>query len=126
MSAEPAALTPEFVARQRTRLEALRHQVLGGELASNAGRRDFEEQHGDEPTEFEDRAQDTAQEDERQAQRDVDQARVERIERALRKIEEGTYGYSDLSGNPIPRARLEATPEAILTLEEERDAERRR
>ncbi|WP_243042971.1 TraR/DksA family transcriptional regulator [Dyella sedimenti] len=126
MPAEPATLTPAFIAQQRTRLEALRRQVLGGELAANAGRRDFEELHGDEPTEFEDRAQDAAQEDERQAQRDVDQARVGRIERAMRKIEEGTYGYSDLSGAPIPRARLEAMPEAILTLEEEQDQERRR
>lgn len=126
MPAEPATLTPAFIAQQRTRLEALRRQVLGGELAANAGRRDFEELHGDEPTEFEDQAQDAAQEDERQAQRDVDQARVGRIERAMRKIEEGTYGYSDLSGAPIPRARLEAMPEAILTLEEEQDQERRR
>jgi DnaK suppressor protein len=34
-------------------------------------------------------------------------------ERALAKIEEGTYGLSDISRLPIPRARLEAIPEAI-------------
>ena len=35
------------------------------------------------------------------------------VERALQKIEEGTYGLSDESGEPIPRGRLEAVPEAI-------------
>jgi len=45
-------------------------------------------------------------------------ARLGQVERALRKIEEGTYGLSDVSGKPIPEARLEATPEAINTVEE--------
>ena len=40
------------------------------------------------------------------------------IERALKKIELGTYGLSDVSGKPIPRERLEAMPEAVLTVEE--------
>jgi DnaK suppressor protein len=41
------------------------------------------------------------------------------IERALAKIEDGTYGFSDSSGKPIPRERLEAMPEAINTAEED-------
>ena len=41
------------------------------------------------------------------------------IERALAKIEDGTYGFSDSSGKPIPRARLEAMPEAINTADED-------
>jgi len=120
-----AHLSPEFIAKQRQRLEALRQQVLGGELASNANRRAFGEEHGDEPMEFEDEAQDSAQEEVRQAQRDTDAQRIDHIERALRKIDDGTYGYSDLSGKPIPQARLEATPEAIFTVDEESAGERR-
>ena len=46
--------------------------------------------------------------------------RVSHIERALQKIEEGTYGVSDESGKLIPKARLEVIPEAILTVDEER------
>jgi len=42
-----------------------------------------------------------------------DLQRLERVDRALRKIEEGTYGLSDISGQPIPRERLEAIPEAL-------------
>ncbi|HEY4973256.1 MAG TPA: hypothetical protein VII41_06585, partial [Steroidobacteraceae bacterium] len=44
--------------------------------------------------------------------------RLAQVERALQKIKDGTYGLSDASGDPIPRERLEATPEAIDTLAE--------
>lgn len=49
--------------------------------------------------------------------------RLKEVERALRKIEEGTYGLSDESGEPIPRGRLEAMPEANYTVEEQRRRE---
>jgi DnaK suppressor protein len=45
--------------------------------------------------------------------------RLENVERALQKIEEGTYGLSDESGEPIPKGRLEAVPEAVRTVEEQ-------
>src|SRR3712207_2522429 len=45
--------------------------------------------------------------------------RIQHVERALQKIEEGTYGFSDDSGEPIPRGRLEAVPEAICNVEAE-------
>jgi DnaK suppressor protein len=53
-----------------------------------------------------------------------DAARLERVNRALKKIDEGTYGLSDRSGRLIPRERLEAVPESILTLAEEQSQER--
>lgn len=126
MANEASHLSPEFIAQQRKRLEALRQQVLGGELKVNARKRAFTEQHGDEPEEFEDSAQDLAQEEVRQAQHDVDEQRVARIERALQKIDEGSYGLSDDSGEAIPKARLEAVPEAVLTVQEEEARERGR
>ena len=52
--------------------------------------------------------------------------RLEDVERALAKIEEGTYGLSDESGEPIARGRLEAAPEAIRTMNEQQDFERER
>jgi DnaK suppressor protein len=123
MSADQAPLSPEFIARQRERLEALRRQVLGSELTVNARLRSYTEQFGDEAEEFEDEAQDLEMEEVRQAQHDVDEQRVHDIERALQKIDDGTYGLSDISGKRIPMARLEATPEAILTIEEEETRE---
>src|SRR5881397_1143952 len=39
------------------------------------------------------------------------------IDQALKRIEVGTYGVCELSGKPIPRARLEAIPFARFTVE---------
>ena len=39
------------------------------------------------------------------------------VERALEKIEEGTYGICDISEMPIPLKRLEAVPYANMTVE---------
>jgi DnaK suppressor protein len=43
---------------------------------------------------------------------------LRQIDRALEKIEEGTYGTCDLSGEEIPLKRLEAVPYATMTVEE--------
>lgn len=48
--------------------------------------------------------------------------RLAAIDRALKRIDEGRYGRSVLSGKPIPDARLEADPAAELTIEEARAA----
>ena len=42
------------------------------------------------------------------------------VERAERRLADGTYGLSIESGTPIPDARLEIQPAAELTVEEER------
>jgi len=44
--------------------------------------------------------------------------RLDAIDRALQRLDEGTYGRSTLSGDPIPDERLEADPAAELTFEE--------
>jgi DnaK suppressor protein len=51
--------------------------------------------------------------------------RLDAIERALHRLDAGTYGRSVRSGEPIPDERLEADPAAELTIEEARAAERR-
>lgn len=44
--------------------------------------------------------------------------RLAAIDRALRRLDEGTYGRSVRSGVPIPDERLEADPAAELTVDE--------
>jgi DnaK suppressor protein len=44
------------------------------------------------------------------------------VERALAKVEEGTYGTCDACGGPVGEGRLEALPWAVLCVE---DAARR-
>jgi DnaK suppressor protein len=39
-----------------------------------------------------------------------------RTERALAKLDEGTYGTCDMCGGAIPAARLKAIPDAVLCL----------
>ena len=58
----------------------------------------------------------------------VDQATADRLRdrldalgRALRRLEDGSYGRSVRSGLPIPDDRLEADPAAELTVEEARN-----
>jgi DnaK suppressor protein len=46
--------------------------------------------------------------------------RLAAIDRALARLEAGTYGRSVLSGQQIPGERLEADPAAELTIEEAR------
>ena len=54
------------------------------------------------------------------------QRRLEDVERALEKIEEGSYGVCDDTGEEIPKGRLEAVPEAIRTVEAQQSFERER
>jgi DnaK suppressor protein len=45
--------------------------------------------------------------------------RLKAIERAEQRLEEGTYGLSVSSGDPIPDGRLEIEPWAELTVDEQ-------
>jgi DnaK suppressor protein len=39
---------------------------------------------------------------------------LERVERALTKLDDGTYGICDVCGAPIPPGRLKAMPDGVL------------
>ena len=57
---------------------------------------------------------------------EVDRRLLADVENALSKIDAGTYGLSEGSGDPIPYARLRAVPWARYDAEEEEDEERGR
>ncbi len=52
-----------------------------------------------------------------------DRSHLADIERALARIDAGTYGISEVSGDPIGFPRLEAVPWARLTAAEQEDLE---
>lgn len=113
-------LDQEFIQQQRQRLEELREELVRMRGGLEEDQRERAEDEGD-MTE-----NDSGDMSQSLFTREVDatveeqvERRIRHVERALQKIEEGTYGLSDDSGEPIPRGRLEAVPEATRTIEEQ-------
>ncbi len=117
----------EFVDKQRERLEELRAELAGvvrgleeDQRAQAEDEEDFtEHDSGDMSQSMFDREMDATLEQ-------TIESRLQYVERALQKVEEGTYGICDDTGEPIPRGRLEAMPEAIYTVEAQQRRERER
>jgi DnaK suppressor protein len=57
--------------------------------------------------------------------RDRQRKLISKIDEALRRIEDGSYGYCEETGEPITLARLEARPTATMSLEAQERHERR-
>jgi DnaK suppressor protein len=57
--------------------------------------------------------------------RDRQRKLISKIDAALRRIEEGTYGFCEDTGDPISLRRLEARPIATLSIEAQERHERR-
>ncbi len=57
--------------------------------------------------------------------RDRQRKLIAKIDDALRRIEEGAYGFCEETGEPISLARLEARPIATLSVEAQERHERR-
>ena len=57
--------------------------------------------------------------------RDRQRKLISKIDDALRRIEDGSYGYCEETGEPISLARLDARPTATLSLEAQERHERR-
>ena len=120
-------LDKEFIEQQRDRL-------LDRKTELERMQRDAQEVSRERSQEYQDAQADSGDESQYLFEREVDATlgqqfgqELKDVSRALEKIEEGTYGLSDRSGEPIPRGRLEAIPEALYTIEEQqrREGERR-
>ena len=57
--------------------------------------------------------------------RDRQRKLVAKIDAALRRIDEGEYGYCEVTGEPISLKRLDARPIATMSLEAQERHERR-
>jgi DnaK suppressor protein len=57
--------------------------------------------------------------------RDRQRKLIAKIESALQRIDDGTYGYCEETGEPISLKRLEARPIATLSVEAQERHERR-
>jgi DnaK suppressor protein len=109
----------------RQRLVAERAQIrqsLG--MVDEAARQDREAETADDPLDQGDAAQSLTAEYEDDAIAESLRDRLDRIERALRRVDDGSWGRSVRSGMPIPAERLEADPAAELTVAEAAEQER--
>ena len=98
----------ELLARERARVERA--------LADATQR---EEDEDPDPFEASDVASDLLDAELGEGQAERVREELEAIERAEKRLSEGTYGMSIDSGEPIPDARLEAIPWAERTAEEQ-------
>jgi DnaK suppressor protein len=120
-------LDQEFIDDQRQRLIDLRDELTRlrdgldeDELELEGGGDDFSEtDSGDMSQSIFDREMDASV-------GEGIERRLGEVGRALQKIEEGTYGVCDDTGEEIPRGRLEAVPEAVRTVEAQQRFERER
>ena len=106
--------------RARALLEAERTEVQGLLSGTEADVRDVLESEDEEGVDVLDVAQSLTAEGTDDAIAASLRDRLAAIDRALGRLDDGTYGRSVRSGQPIPDERLEADPAAELTVEEAR------
>lgn len=121
---ENAGLDEEFIAGQRERLENMLDHYRGDQGRPEDG--GLEVESFEATATYGDDADDAAEQAAIESRPDFDitsdaesERHIEAIRRALEKIDEGSYGLSDDSGEPIGRAHLESVPEARYTRDEE-------
>ncbi len=99
---------------ERSRVEALLAETTGAGAQDRAT--------ADEPGDLTDPAERLTAEQGDDAIAASLRVRLAAVERAERRLEDGTFGISIGSGRPIPDDRLEADPAAELTVDEAREA----
>ena len=108
-----AMLTDEKLAELRSSLEEERAQ-LRQQLAALGGASDggpsFDEN-------FADSAQVAAEQGENRSLAASLREQLDEVEHALAKFDSGSYGLCEVSGEPIPEARLEAMPATRVRVE---------
>jgi len=107
-------------AQARARLEAERAEVaelLGGIESAEQQDRATEDEEA-ETGDAADAATSLTAEGMDDSTADTLRDRLAAIDRALKRLDDGTYGRSVRSGVPIPAERLDADPAAELTVEE--------
>jgi DnaK suppressor protein len=120
-SERPMSLSRHDVTSLRRALESKRSELLRARRDNLAAGTHAEEEAYPDPMDAATRA--TEEEDLLGLARQ-ERGLIREIDRALAKIDAGTYGVSELSGRQIPVERLRAVPWARLTAEEEEEEEK--
>jgi DnaK suppressor protein len=117
------ALKKTDIVRFKKRLEEARNQLTQSLIGSTA-----EVKTPDEATGYSQHQADQGTDDfDRMTNLElthVEARHLRHIEHALKKIEDGTYGICDITGEEIPLARLEAIPHACMTVKAQEKMEK--
>jgi len=105
----------------RNKLLAWREDILREAKETLAHLQDENQNHPD----LADRATSEAERSIELRARDRQRKLIAKIDAALQRIDEGTYGYCEETGEPISIKRLEARPIATLSIEAQERHERR-
>jgi DnaK suppressor protein len=123
VTSKKSRLDKAFLESQRRQLTKLRAQILAVRKGHESDKDSAIADASAQAREYEDEAQKLTTLELQGQLTGVDDERLSNIERALQKMDDGTYGLSDASGAPISIERLEAYPEALFTLEEQKSRE---
>ena len=110
-------MTSADLARFRARLEQ-EHATISAQIADLQQRVEGANENSDQPEDYGDEAQTAVQQEETLIEMDVLRNTLYQIEKALERIDDGTYGVSEVSGKPIPIERLEVLPYATKLVDE--------
>lgn len=99
------------------RRDALR-QALAGDISALM---ELREQSGGDVV---DHALDAAQDEISSQLAEVESRELAQIDNAIERIRQGTYGICEVTGKPIPLARLQALPYATMCIEAQREMEK--
>lgn len=116
-------LDPAYIESKRAQLLTLRDRLQSATRLEEGEKADVQQESVEHAQAYEDDAQKLELLETTSNRLRHDVARLAQINRALRKIEEGTYGHSDVSGQRISTDRLDALPEATNTLQEQKARE---
>lgn len=119
MKPKPIELDPGFITSQRQKLVDTRSTLLSAMDRGDGENTLIGLAAQTQANESEDQAQDLSLSENNLVLGQTMAQQCAEIDRALAKIDDGTYGLSDVSGLPIARDRLQAYPQAIRTMAEE-------
>jgi DnaK suppressor protein len=112
-----SALDAAHLAVLRARLKAERVRLCGI-LQGLDAEAHAAEPVSDEPEDYGEMGRDLTQEGTARALAADQERLLAQVEHALHRMDEGTYGLSEISGRPIPLERLEALPWATTTTDD--------
>jgi DnaK suppressor protein len=119
-SKEQAELKQRLIAERRdlqTQYDDIAESTFSSDQSEMTGEMGFDEEYADAGTATFERERDLSLSNNL---RDL----MDRIDKALAKMEQGTYGLCDRCGRPIEKARLKALPYANLCLKDKQAEER--